>query len=75
MHYENPGLVKGVRDQSGIRLYVTEEYRPVEFGILTIGSKSEPAALVIPPKMKNLKIENICRKDFMNVIFVFFIIF
>lgn len=27
---------KGLQDYSGVRLYVTENYRPIEFGVLTV---------------------------------------
>jgi len=66
MHFDNPSLDKDVTEHTGIRLYATQEYRPIEFGILTVGSTSSFQALTIPPKSQALSIENICRKNFMN---------
>jgi len=38
MHYDNPGERTNVTDNSGFKLYVTQNYRPTEFGILTVGA-------------------------------------
>jgi len=38
MHYDNPGGRTNVTDNSGFKLYVTQNYRPTEFGILIVGA-------------------------------------
>lgn len=37
IHYNNPSLVNGVMDRSGVRLYYTEELRAMDAGLLQIG--------------------------------------
>jgi dopamine beta-monooxygenase len=59
-------LFQDIVDTTGIRLYVQKEERPIEFGILTTGSTSDAMALWIPPKSKNLRIDNICRSRLME---------
>lgn len=69
MHYENPNLDEIIHDETGFRLYVTEDYRPIEFGILTVGTTSDALALWLPPKMESLTVENVCGKEFMNKLY------
>ena len=38
IHYDNLSLKADIKDYSGIKLYVTTNYRPIEFGILTVGA-------------------------------------
>ena len=38
IHYDNPSLRANITDYSGIKLHVTTNYRPIEFGILTVGA-------------------------------------
>jgi len=55
-----------VIDRTGLRFYVQKEERPIEFGILTVGTDSSPLGLWIPPKSKHMQIDNICRSNFME---------
>lgn len=64
VHYENSFDEKITRDTTKIRLYLTKKYRPIEFGILTIGQRSLATAISIPPKMKNITFESLCTKNF-----------
>ncbi len=50
-----------------IRFYITKDYRPIEFGVLTTGAAMTPLALTIPPGAVNMNIDFLCRKHFMNV--------
>ncbi len=63
------GVFTDVVDHTGIRLYVQEEERPIEFGILTVGSDSNPLGLWIPPKSKHMQVDNICRSKFMEKLY------
>ena len=33
LHYDNPNLIDGIKDQSGVRYYASTKYRPIELGI------------------------------------------
>eukprot|EP00903_Cladosiphon_okamuranus_P022592 g20787.t1 len=37
IHYDNPNEVTGLVDNSGVRVYYTEELRPMDMGIITLG--------------------------------------
>ncbi|XP_066941345.1 MOXD1 homolog 1-like [Macrobrachium rosenbergii] len=49
LHYDNPNLRKGVVDNSGLRVFYTENLRPVDAGILILGHKVSPMQ-IIPPR-------------------------
>lgn len=68
MHYENPTLDQNVREDSAFRLYVTENYREIEFGIFTGGTLSDSRGIIVPQGAKNLNIEYMCRKDGINAL-------
>ncbi|CAN0322479.1 unnamed protein product [Ectocarpus fasciculatus] len=36
-HYNNPDGVSGMNDSSGVRVYYTEELRPIQMGVLKLG--------------------------------------
>jgi len=55
MHYDNPSGEKNIKDYSGIRLYVTTNLRPIEFGILSVGAIPELTSIIIPPKTSSYK--------------------
>lgn len=69
IHYENNAMDANVVDQTGIRLYMTKDYRPIEFGLLTVGSATTFKSLDIPPKMKHMNVESKCNKDSLNNLF------
>ena len=50
MHYDNPSMKANIKDNSGFRMYLTKNYRPTEFGILTAGASPEWFSMIIPPK-------------------------
>ncbi len=50
-----------------LRFHVTTDYRPLEFGVLTIAAALSPLAITIPPGANAMSIDSICRKSFMNV--------
>jgi hypothetical protein len=53
MHYDNPDLIKNRNDYSGIKLYLTTNLRPIEFGILTVGAVPEYTSIILPPKVNS----------------------
>ena len=53
---------------SGFRLYSTTNYRPMEFGIITVGSTSDQSGILIPPYTSNYSLEFDCQMDCTNVI-------
>ncbi|KAJ3185377.1 hypothetical protein HK101_009814 [Irineochytrium annulatum] len=61
VHYNNPGKVQGVFDNSGIRLRYTSQLRPNDIGVLTLGNEeikipgNSTSATVLKP--------NICPGD------------
>ncbi|XP_066941219.1 MOXD1 homolog 1-like [Macrobrachium rosenbergii] len=48
LHYENPNLRKGIVDNSGLRIYYTENLRPYDAGILMLGHTVSPMQLIPP---------------------------
>ena len=36
-HYNNPDEVEGLIDNSGVRVYYTEELRPIDMGVIQLG--------------------------------------
>jgi len=65
-HYENTEFVQDLNDQSSVKLYVTRNYRPIEFGVLTTGALTYVGALSIPPKVENLHTKFIVPSEFLN---------
>jgi hypothetical protein len=64
--FHNLFFTLDVRDTSGLKLYVTQNYRPTELGILTVGSALE--SLVLPPKAERFdNTDFVCRKQCMDV--------
>nr|XP_018667907.1 DBH-like monooxygenase protein 1 homolog [Ciona intestinalis] len=55
MHYDNPNLISGVSDQSGMRIYYTPELRQYDVGILTIGQIVNSYSNIIPPTISSFK--------------------
>lgn len=60
MHYDNPKRLNGLVDESGLRLYMTTELRPMEAGILTVGSTTSKSQLIIPPKQTSFVNTGFC---------------
>ncbi|XP_067141859.1 DBH-like monooxygenase protein 1 homolog [Centruroides vittatus] len=55
VHYDNPGLEKGVVDSSGLRITYTSRLREHDSGTLTIGSLWYPC-MFVPPKQEEFTI-------------------
>ena len=67
IHYDNPELIEGVVDSSGLEFYYTKNYRKYEASTLSIGSALDNR-LFIPPKQPNFHISGHCLMDcFQNV--------
>lgn len=69
MHYDNPDKIQNVKDTSGVRLYLTKDYRPIEFGVLTVGAESNSLGIVIPPQVQSLSFDFYCRQGCTNKMF------
>ena len=54
-----------IRDKSGVKLYVTKNYRKTEFGVLTAGMGI--GGLLIPPKAERMDFNFHCQKNCTNV--------
>jgi hypothetical protein len=67
MHYENADNDKDVKDDSGIRLYLTRQLRPIEFGVFSVGALVSEASVSVPPLVKSLNIEYLCQSSAVDV--------
>ena len=56
-----------MNDVSGIRLFSTLNYRPIEFGVLTVGADSNANGILIPPYTANYSVEFDCQTNCLNV--------
>ncbi|CAG0900730.1 unnamed protein product [Darwinula stevensoni] len=45
MHYDNPELVSGVQEDSGIKIYYTDVLRPLEMATVQVGAQVEPTQI------------------------------
>ncbi|RNA26714.1 DBH monooxygenase -like protein [Brachionus plicatilis] len=59
-HFDNSRLIKGHRDNSGLRLKLTKKLRKYDLGVLAIPAPTNPLDITIPPKTDLLKISSIC---------------
>ena len=66
--FHKSSLKKIVNDMSGFRLYSTTNYRPMEFGVITVGSTSDQSGILIPPYTSNYSLEFDCQTNCSNVI-------
>lgn len=56
IHYDNPGLVAGVLDSSGVQLILTPNAPKWEAGTMMIGIEpDEPMSIVLPPGLPNFR--------------------
>ncbi|VVC40493.1 Copper type II, ascorbate-dependent monooxygenase-like, C-terminal,DOMON domain,Copper type II [Cinara cedri] len=67
VHYDNPTLRK-VMDNSGLRVYYTENLRANDAGVMAVGTAVSPIHIV-PPKQSAYRTASLCDKDCTNVIF------
>nr|XP_039270022.1 DBH-like monooxygenase protein 1 homolog [Styela clava] len=54
-HYDNPNVISGVRDSSGIRFTYTSTLRKYEIGIIEIGNLVNSLQHFIPPGAESFK--------------------
>ena len=55
IHYNNPQRHKNVIDQSGFRVFHTDNVRPFELSLIALGMDVMSPALIIPPRQKLFK--------------------
>lgn len=61
IHYDNPAELEGVRDNSGLRFYYTNQLRKYDAGILAAGPIVD--YISIPPNKENYLVETRCPKE------------
>ncbi|KAI8510790.1 hypothetical protein Bbelb_117060 [Branchiostoma belcheri] len=64
-HYDNPQLVSGIRDSSGLRLTVTPELRDNDLGVFEVGMPPIKHH-VIPPHAEEFKSAGFCNPNCLN---------
>ena len=62
IHYNNPGLVKGRKDSSGLRITYTPKLRQFDAGIIELGLIYSDANS-IPPRQSAWPITGFCPTD------------
>jgi hypothetical protein len=67
LHFHNPSLEKDIQMRTGFRFHVTQEYRPIEFGIFTIGSFFNWANVLIPPNTNKFQTDYFCISECIDV--------
>ncbi|CAH1248491.1 MOXD1 [Branchiostoma lanceolatum] len=65
MHYDNPQLLSGIRDSSGLRLTLTPELRDNDLGILEVGVLVTKFH-VVPPRAEGFVSAGFCNTNCMN---------
>ncbi|XP_019617768.1 PREDICTED: DBH-like monooxygenase protein 1 [Branchiostoma belcheri] len=64
-HYDNPQLVSGIRDSSGLRLTLTPELRDHDLGVFEVGMPPIKHH-VIPPHAEEFKSAGFCNPNCLN---------
>ncbi|KAI8484201.1 hypothetical protein Bbelb_379860 [Branchiostoma belcheri] len=64
-HYDNPQLVSGIRDSSGLRLTLTPELRDYDLGVFEVGMPPIKHH-VIPPHAEEFKSAGFCNPNCLN---------
>ncbi|CDR01035.1 unnamed protein product [Oncorhynchus mykiss] len=59
VHYHNPLLISGRKDNSGVRLYHTSSLRRYDAGIMELGLVYTPV-MAIPPREQNFHLTGFC---------------
>lgn len=59
LHYDNPRMVQGVIDNSGLEFFYVNEEPENRAGLLTLG-QSSTSSLIIPPKADNFIVNALC---------------
>ncbi|CAF1026501.1 unnamed protein product [Rotaria sp. Silwood1] len=60
IHFDNAHVETGRHDSSGIRFYIGEELHQYDVGYLTLGTESNPGAIVIPPQASEFVVDAFC---------------
>lgn len=60
MHYDNPELKTGIIDDSGVKLYLTEQLREHDLGLMLLGNDGNSMTLQIPPQSNEFTFTSIC---------------
>ncbi|CAF1091171.1 unnamed protein product [Rotaria sp. Silwood1] len=60
IHFDNAHVETGRHDSSGIQFYIGEELRQYDVGYLTLGTESNPGAIVIPPQASEFVVDAFC---------------
>jgi Copper type II ascorbate-dependent monooxygenase, C-terminal domain/Copper type II ascorbate-dependent monooxygenase, N-terminal domain len=56
VHYNNPTMLTGIKDRTGVAMCTTKTPRPVEAGVITFGTTS----IRIPGRARDLEIKGTC---------------
>ena len=67
IHYDNPDLKDDIVDDSGIKLYFTEELREHDIGLLILGTPGNPLDIHIPPNTNRIEVTSICYPECTDV--------
>ncbi|XP_050547075.1 dopamine beta-hydroxylase-like [Daktulosphaira vitifoliae] len=59
VHYNNPGLIKGIVDSSGIRLYITPNLRKYDAAVVELGLEYTDK-MAIPPNQSDFTLSGYC---------------
>ncbi|CAH8874731.1 unnamed protein product [Trichobilharzia szidati] len=59
IHYNNPGNLSGIIDNSGFRLYITSNRRPYDVGVMELGLVYSPNSF-IPPRQSQFTLIGYC---------------
>lgn len=51
---------------------MTKEFRPIEFGVYSVGAFVNKTSIVLPPKVERVSNDYYCRKEFVNVKLIFY---
>ncbi len=60
MHYDNPQGLSNLVDNSGLKLYFTNQLRQYDLGLLILGTEGNPLSIQIPPNANAFKISTTC---------------
>ncbi len=70
IHYNNPALLEGVRDRSGIRMWLTPHLRPHDMAIIETGTIYSPL-MAVPPAQKSFVWNGHCPSSCTKVVSLF----
>ncbi|KAJ7371681.1 DBH-like monooxygenase protein 1 [Desmophyllum pertusum] len=62
LHYDNPEMIEGRKDSSGVRFYYTPNLREYDAGIFAVG-EAVTKFMMIPPKQKSWLTVGYCPKE------------